>query len=168
LKNQNGKREIKLKRGSGCFSSMPACYCSISAHPHVRAWPAFRFASPSLIDGARLSRLCPRNLPLLHARVAMPTKLQPSSRPLITTSTLQCRHMCVHALEPSHRLLVACSIVSTLSPLCYHRRCARRDTTPGARRRSIAQPVPLAELTRPKARRLGPCVAMPACTCVVG
>jgi hypothetical protein len=52
--------------------------------------------------------------------------------------------------------------------LCCRRRCARRDTAPGARRRSLMQPVPLVELTRLKARCLGPCVALPACACVAG
>jgi hypothetical protein len=34
--------------------------------------------------------------------------------------------------------------------------------TPGAQRRSLTQPAPLAELTVLKVRRLGPCVALPA------
>jgi hypothetical protein len=62
------------------------------------------------------------NLPLLRARVATPAKLPPSSWPPITTSVLPCCHLCACSLEPSHRLLMPCSIVSTLPPLCYRRR----------------------------------------------
>jgi hypothetical protein len=57
---------------------------------------------------------CWGRLPLLCARVATPAKLPPSSQPPVTTSALQCRHLCARALEPSHHLLVPCSIVSTL------------------------------------------------------
>jgi hypothetical protein len=34
--------------------------------------------------------------------------------PLVTVSALQCRHLCARALEPSHRLLMTCSVTSML------------------------------------------------------
>jgi hypothetical protein len=44
--------------------------------------------------------LSPNPPPLLRARVATPVKLLLLNRPLITTSALQCRHLCARALEP--------------------------------------------------------------------
>jgi hypothetical protein len=72
-----------------------------------------------------------------------------------TTSMPTCRR------EPSHCLLVSCSVASMLSAALMLPVAAPAGMpAPGARRRSLAPPAPLAELTRPKARCLGPCVAL--------
>jgi hypothetical protein len=70
--------------------------------------------SSSLTNGAHLSGPFPPNSPSSMPAWQHWQKLTLLSRPPITTSTLQCHHLCTHALEPSHHLLMPCSIMSTL------------------------------------------------------
>jgi hypothetical protein len=76
--------------------------------------------------------ICPQ-FSLLCARVATPVKFPPLSQPLITTSAPQCRRLCTRALEPSHRLLLPCSVMSMLPAALLCCRCMTYMSVPGAR-----------------------------------
>jgi hypothetical protein len=71
-------------------------------------------APPSLTDGAHLSRPSSPNPPLLHAHVSSPAEFPMSSWPHIECSHHLSAHMSTCRREPSHRLLILCSIMSTL------------------------------------------------------
>jgi hypothetical protein len=98
--------------------------------------------------------------PLLHAHVSAPAEFPSLSRPHVECSHHLNAHLSAFCCEPSHRLLVPCSIASMLSAALLLPVAA-----PGARRQSLAQPAPLAELTWPKACHLGPCLALPTRGC---
>jgi hypothetical protein len=95
--------------------------------------------------------------------VALPVKLPSLSRPPVTTSTLQCCHLCARALEPLCRFLISCSIVSALlaaPPPSSLRQpgCLRQ----GLDDEALEQPALLAKLQLPKACRAGHRLALPA------
>jgi hypothetical protein len=156
------KEILKRERLRGPLSSVLAGFYSVPAHLRVRAGLPPVTASLSPTAGPICHGRLPPILPLLCARVVTLVKLLLLSQPLVTTSAPQCRHLCHRALEPSHRLLTPCSIASMLpTALLPPVAVPAGIPAPGAQWRSLTQPVPLAELTRSKARRLGPCIVLP-------
>jgi hypothetical protein len=109
------EKEFHIRKGfTGHF---PLCQpASTVPQPIFTREPSLPFitASSSLTDGARRSGPFSPNSPLLCARVATLAKIDAVEPAPITTSTLQCYHLCACVLEPSHHLLIPCSIVSTL------------------------------------------------------
>jgi hypothetical protein len=100
--------------------------------------------------------------PRPHARVSSSVKFPSLSRPHIECSHHLNAHLSTCRREPSHRLLMSCSVASTLPAVLLPPVTAPAGMpTPGAQRRSLAPPAMLAKLTQPKVHRLGLCIALP-------
>jgi hypothetical protein len=110
-----------------------------------------------LQTGPLVSPLFPQIDPPLLTHVATPAKMTAIGRPPVTTPCRKDAHVCACRLEPSRRLRCVVASHRRWPLLCCH-------PSPRARRRSLAPPSPLAELTWPKECRLDPGIALPACT----
>jgi hypothetical protein len=153
-----------LENYCGPLSPRPA-QLSVDPSPSPRSRPACQpLTTPSsLADGARLLAPSSPKFPLLRPRVSSLAKFPATGRPPITTTRHKVAHVFACRLEPSCRLRCAVASHHRFSAAAF--RCSSQDATPGARRRSLMLPAPLAELTWSKVCRLDPDIALPVHVC---
>jgi hypothetical protein len=152
----------KGKASRAVFLSVCLLLQCLGPSPHVSQLASHYRAAVTDRRGPPIEVIFPQS-PLLRARVPSPTEFPSSSQPHVECSHHLNAHLSTCRREPSHCLLVSFSVASMLHAALLPPAVAPVEMlTQGARQRRLAQPAPLVELTRPKARCLGPCVTLPA------
>jgi hypothetical protein len=152
------EKEFKIEKSSwAVFSAPDPALHWPPSHSHARSQPVTARTPQSLMAETRLLTPSSSNSPpLLHARMSSLAKFPSPRRPHVECSHHPNADLSTYRREPSHHLLVLCSIVSTLPTALLPPVAAPAGMpVPGARRRSLAPPAPLAELMWLKARHLG-------------
>jgi hypothetical protein len=150
----------KGKASRAVFVSVGLLLQSLGPSSHVSQLASRYNAAVTDRWGPPVEVIFPQS-PLLRARVSSPAEFPSSSQPHIECSHHLNAHLSTCRREPSHCLLVLFSVASMLHAALLPPVAAPAEMlTKGAQQRRLAQPAPLAELTRPKARRLGPCVTL--------
>jgi hypothetical protein len=133
MKKQNRKGKLNWKRGLRPFSPhRPSAIVSPGPIPCVSR-PVTVPTSRSPPAGIHLSGPSFPNPPLLLTHVSSLASSPSLRRPCVDSFSPQCFHLCAHAREPSHRLLMPYSVVSVLPAALLGHRYTAEMPTPGAR-----------------------------------